>query len=129
MSSRELVVLGAVVLIVLLGGFLFFMLMWGVGGMGFGMMGPSMMGPRTGGLGALGWLFCLAPIGLLLLVAVGAGVVWLLRQNDGSSRQALPPSRTEEAAFASCPNCGRPIEGDWQVCPYCGTPLQENSVS
>lgn len=24
-----------------------------------------------------------------------------------------------------CPNCGRPVQEDWEFCPYCGYPLKE----
>jgi hypothetical protein len=129
MNSREVVVLGAVVLIVLMGGFLFVTLAWGVGGMGFGMMGPNMMGPRTtGSIGVLELLICLVPVGLIALLVLGAGVVWLIRQNDSGSTQAWSSLPAQDTGVDTCPSCGRSVESDWQVCPYCGTPLQEDTV-
>jgi hypothetical protein len=129
MNSREFVILAGVALIVLVGGLLFFALLWGVGGMGFGIMGPSMMGPGTaGGIGVVGLLACLMPIGLAVLVALGAGAVWLFQRNGSSSSRAWSPPPSQEAAAAVCPSCGRSVEPDWQVCPYCGTPLQEDAA-
>lgn len=130
MNSRELVVLGAVVLVILIGGLLFLGLVWGIGGMGFGTMGPGMMAPRvTGGIGVLGWLICLAPIGLVTLVALGAGAVWLLRQDDAGLRQMSTSVPPHETPIANCPSCDRRVEPDWQVCPHCGTLLGEDAAS
>lgn len=62
---------------------------------GWGMMGGGMMGPGRGGWGigwGFGWIF-----GLLFMVALVAGIVWLVSTiaNSGTS----PSTRQEESAL------------------------------
>jgi predicted amidophosphoribosyltransferase len=35
-----------------------------------------------------------------------------------------PEPTVEEAVADSCPECGKPVEADWQVCPYCGKKMK-----
>lgn len=90
-----------------------------------GMMGPGyggMMGPISGGMmggwgpiGILGMLVSLfIPLALIALVVLGA--VIFFRNLD--SHKAFINTNT------ACPNCGRPVQGDWVSCPYCGKPLR-----
>jgi uncharacterized membrane protein len=104
---------------------------------GWGWMGPGMMGgqaqggwcPFCGGRGTfpgwglgglLGWFFVLAmmfvPLALLALLILG--VVWLVRANSRSPRQA-------DSSTPSCPHCGRAVEVDWRACPFCKEDLQQ----
>ncbi|GEM_PF-759420 len=103
----------------------------GYGGMGMG----GMMGGRWGGYagmmgpGAAAWgpfMFLGALIPLLLLALVVAGGVWLgmtlfrrAGQTPMSAPGAVPP-----ATAAQCPQCGQPVDPQWQVCPYCGFELR-----
>ena len=124
----QVLVFGAVVLVVFIIGITLLSFVFG----GWGMMGGGMMGGwcpwcggtgRFGGGGLLGGLFglifnllaLLIPIGLLGLLVVGG--VWLVRN---VSRATTPPAPAE-----TCPGCGRPTEPDWRNCPYCGAPLRE----
>ena len=123
----QVLVFGAVVLVVFVLGITLLSVVFG----GWGMMGGGgMMGGwwpwwgetgRFGGGGLLGGLFgliftllgLLIPIGLLGLLIVGG--VWLVR-NVGRATALPAPAKT-------CPGCGRPTEPDWQNCPYCGEEL------
>lgn len=89
---------------------------------GGGMMGPGMMGGGwPGGFsgGMFGWPFMLMgllfPLALLVLVVLG--VVWLVRTTGRA------PSGVVSLPQA-CPNCGKPVAGDWRHCPQCGEELQ-----
>lgn len=123
----QVLVFGAVVLVVFILGITFLPFVFG----GWGMMGRGgMMGGwcpwcggmgRFGGGGLMGGVFgllfmllgLLIPIGLLGLLILGG--VWLVRNIGG----ATGPS----ALAQTCPACGRPSEPDWQNCPYCGEEL------
>ena len=131
----QVLVFGAVVLVVFVLGITLLSVVFG----GWGMMGGGGMRAlspvegmggwcpwcggtgRFGGGGLMGGLFglifgllaLLIPIGLLGLLIVGG--VWLVR-NVG--RATAPP-----ALAKTCPSCGRPTEPDWQNCPYCGEEL------
>ena len=123
----QVLVFGAVVLVVFILGITFLSLIFG----GWGMMGSGgMMGGwcpwcggtgRLGGGGLMGGLFglifsllaLLIPIGLLGLLIVGG--VWLVR-NVGRATAPPAPAKT-------CPGCQQPVQADWQNCPYCGEEL------
>ena len=118
MRSREIVVFVLVVLAVFLGGLSLVGLFWWLGTMGYGMMGPGMMGPgMMGRFNPFGWLICLIPL-LLILILVG-GLVWLIVDRGRANRTTL----------AKCPNCQRPVLPDWRVCPYCSASLEAGKVS
>jgi hypothetical protein len=123
LTNREILVFGLVVLMVLFGGLLLFVWYGSLQGIGFGGMGPGMMGPgMMGGLNTFGWLLpCLIPFGLLVLL--GGGLAWLLATTFRPS-----PGSSGVSAEATCPNCNRPVQADWQICPYCGTSLREERV-
>ena len=95
-------------------------------------MGPGMMGGQTqggwcpfcggtgtnsgwGSGGVFGWFFMLMailfPMGLLVLLILG--VVWLVRGSSRPRGSAPEPPR-------GCPECGKPVAGDWHHCPECG---------
>ncbi len=75
-------------------------------------MGPGMMGWGFAPFGWIGMLFMtLIPLGLLALTLLG--IVWLVRAVSGNT-----PVPTVSHL---CPNCGKPVQADWQHCPYCGT--------
>ena len=123
----QVLVFGAVALVVFIIGITLLSFVFG----GWGMMGGGgMMGDwwpwwggtgRFGGGGLLGGLFglmftllgLLVPIGLLGLLVVGG--IWLVR-NVG--RVAAPP-----APAKTCPGCDQPVQADWRNCPYCGEGL------
>ncbi|TKJ28808.1 MAG: hypothetical protein CEE40_10395 [Chloroflexi bacterium B3_Chlor] len=128
-------VFAAIVLVIFLVGITVLPFLFGGYG-AWGMMGPGMMGgesssgwcPFCGGTGRspggfyggiFGWLFILPamlfPLGLLVLLILG--IVWLAR---AASR---PPSGAP-AAPGECPECGKPIAGDWRHCPECGHDLE-----
>lgn len=86
-------------------------MMGGYGGM-MGNWGFSPLGWLGMGLGML--LMWGLPIGLLVLA--GFGVASLFK----GSNQATPTP----AAQATCPNCAKTAQPDWQNCPYCGTSLK-----
>jgi hypothetical protein len=129
----QVLVFGLVVLVVFLVGVSLLPMLFGGGysGMGPGMMGRGgMMGGwcpwcggtgRFGGGGLLGGLFgvlfmflgLLIPVGLLALLIVGG--VWLVRNMSGTTTPSAPAE--------TCPDCGRPVEPDWQSCPYRGASL------
>jgi len=131
----QVLVFGLVVLVVFLAGISLLPMLFGgsYGGMGSGMMERGgMMGGwcpwcggtgRFGGGGLMGSLFgllftllgLLIPVGLLVLLIVG--VVWLVRNMSGTTAPSAPAK--------TCPDCGRPIESDWQNCPHCGASLRE----
>jgi hypothetical protein len=140
MNWTQVLVFGLVVLVVFLVGVsLLPMLFGGYQGMGPGMMGrggmPALspvegMGGwcpwcrgtgRFGGGGLMGGFFgllfmflgLLIPVGLLALLIVGG--VWLVRNISGTTTPSAPAK--------TCPDCGRPVEPDWQICPYCGASL------
>ncbi len=125
----QMLVVGLVVLLVLLIGASW---LGGYGGRGMwsGMMGPGMMGNWN--FGSFGWLamifMWLLPLGFLILL--GVGIAWLFRQASGSSRatgrSTGDPSQTETGQ--PCPNCGRPVQADWQLCPYCGQKLEQGQA-
>lgn len=119
LTTREALVFGLVVVIVLFGGLLLFGLYGSLQGIGLGGMGPGMMGPgMMGGFNLFGWLLpCLIPVGLLALLVVG--LAWLLAALRDSGQRSGPSPEVR------CPNCNRSVQNDWQVCPYCGAPLGE----
>jgi hypothetical protein len=111
----------------------------------WGMMRPEMMGNwhsgRAGhdfaghmggwGFGPFGLLFGLIGlmfrIGFLALLVLGG--FWLFNRLGGaqglssslsSSLSSILPSAS---ASATCPNCGQPVQRNWQHCPHCGQPL------
>lgn len=87
---------------------------------GFGMMG------RGFGLFGLlplrlffGWLI---PVGVIVLILLAAiGLFSSLRNTRGST---LPPAAPVSSQV--CPNCGRPVQSDWNTCPYCGQSLSRD---
>ncbi|GAB4505097.1 MAG: hypothetical protein Fur0043_20920 [Anaerolineales bacterium] len=87
---------------------------WGGYYGGWGMHGPGMMW----GFAPFGWIgmlfMALIPLGFLALLVLG--VVWLVRAVSGNV-----PAPT---AARACPNCGKPVQADWQNCPYCGVGLK-----
>jgi hypothetical protein len=109
--------LGVVVLLVLAAFFLF--------GGRYGMMGGyyGMMGPGFGYAYPFGWLgmllWMVIPIGLFILLLLGGIRLFggLVNSNHTPAQpSALTPSQ-------NCPNCGKPVQGDWKNCPYCGNSL------
>lgn len=118
MRSREVLVFVLIALAVFLSGLFILGLFWWSGTMGYGMMGPGMMGPgMMGRFNPFGWLICLVPT-LLIIVLLG-GIVWLFGTRD----------RIDRSAFAKCPNCQRLVQPDWRVCPYCGASLETGKVT
>ncbi len=112
----QILVLGLVALVVFALGMGVLLLLGGTWGMmGTGMMGNGRMG--VGILWAALWLTvaCLLPLTLLTLLIVGG--VWLMRHVSGTPGLQQSVER--------CPNCGRPIESEWQVCPYCATEVDD----
>lgn len=127
----QVVAFAAIVLVTFVLGIMLLPLIFGWYG-GSWTMGPGMMGgqtqggwcPSCGGTGRypgwgfggmFGWFFMLGamlfPLGLLALLILG--VVWLVR---GSSR----PRGSAPEAPRGCPECGKPVAGDWHHCPECG---------
>jgi hypothetical protein len=119
LTTREVLVFGLVVVVVLFGGLLLYGLYASLQGVGLGGMGPGMMGPgMMDGFNIFGWLLpCLIPAGLLILLV--AALAWLLAAIRHSGQ------RSDSSTEAHCPNCSRSVQSDWQVCPYCGTSLGE----
>ena len=115
MKSREIVVGILVAAGVVLVGLILLGLLWGFGGMwgsSTHMGTPGMMG----GWGAFGWLlFCLGP--LLLGALLIGGIVWFLSNRDGTHKDV-------PAAVETCPNCGQPVQKNWNNCPNCGQSLR-----
>ena len=127
----HIVAFAAIVLVTFVIGMMLLPLIFGwYGGpwtMGPGMMGGQRQGgwcPFCGGTGRhagwgfggmFGWFFTLGtmlfPLGLLALLILG--VVWLVR---GTSR----PRGSAPQAPRECPECGKPVAGDWHHCPECG---------
>ena len=128
-------VFAAIVLIIFVCGVTILPFLFGGYG-GWGTMGPGMMGgewsggwcPFCGGTGRspggfyggiFGWLFILPailfPLGLLALLILT--IVWLVRA------VGHPPSGAP-AAPGECPECGKPVAGDWRHCPECGHDLE-----
>lgn len=62
----------------------------------------------------IGWLIP-AGVFFLLLVGLFALVNRLIRPMGAPP----PPAGTAR----TCPNCGKPAQGDWSTCPYCGHKL------
>ncbi|HMQ52837.1 MAG TPA: zinc ribbon domain-containing protein [Anaerolineae bacterium] len=81
-----------------------------------GMMRPDMMAPEGMAAPRIWWgvLTCLVP--LLLVVFLGGGLGWWLQW-------LRPPRRSLRTGEQTCPNCGRPVQPEWQVCPFCGFSL------
>ena len=90
---------------------------WGYGMMdGFGMMGRGFLNP----LGWFGMAFMmLIPLGLLVLLAAGVGVV--VAGLMGGFKASQPPGQSITGHV--CPHCGKPAQVDWIKCPYCGEAL------
>ncbi len=94
-----------------------------LGSMPMIMMGRGFRGPfpfMFGRVGTLGmWAFILArlffPLMLIALLVLGGVLI-----GRSLSRPAAPVAR------ASCPNCGKPVQADWNNCPYCGTNLRSS---
>lgn len=90
-----------------------------------GMMGPwgfyaypgGMMGGWGRGLGSLLLIGLMGLIPLSLLALLMLGIVWLVRTISAPAAQ--PP-----VAIATCPDCHKAIQADWQNCPYCGRKLR-----
>jgi hypothetical protein len=133
----QVVAFVAIVLVTFVIGMMLLPLVFGWYG-GFRTMGPGMMGgqtqggwcPSCGGTGRhqgwgfggmFGWFFTLGtmlfPLGLLALLILG--VVWLVR---GTSR----PHGSAPEAPRGCPECGKPVAGDWHHCPECGHGLDSD---
>lgn len=86
-----------------------------MGGYGGGMMfnwGYAPLGWLGMGLGML--LMWGLPIGLIVLAGIGVASLF---QRGGQVVQS-------SAAQATCSNCTKNIQTDWQNCPYCGTSLK-----
>ena len=128
---RHIVAFVGIVVVIFVLGLMLLPLFFGWSG-GWWPMGPGMMGgQRQGGWcpfcgsggrypgwgfgGVFGWIFMLGamlfPLGVLALLILG--VVWLVR---GSSR----PRGSAPEAPRGCPECGKPVAGDWHHCPECG---------
>jgi len=84
-------------------------------GPGWGMMGGWGRGWGFGPSVWMGIFMLLFPLGFLTLLALG--IAWLVKALTASGGQ------TPAAPGKTCPNCGRPVQTDWQVCPYCGQKL------
>jgi hypothetical protein len=73
-----------------------------------------------------GMLFAF-PVMVLAALAVVAGPVlgllWLARGGSLTTAQPLAPAAGSAASVASCPECHRGVQADWQNCPYCGHKL------
>jgi predicted amidophosphoribosyltransferase len=44
-------------------------------------------------------------------------------QSAERTEAAVDESTVESEGAVGCPECGKAVEGDWQVCPYCGAKL------
>lgn len=112
------IILGLILLLLVPG---FFMLFPGMmGGFG-GMMGNYGMMGRGFGFAPFGVLLVwLVPLGALVLLILGA--VGLIRSAASSGRSDSPQAAAAPAR--ACPNCGKPVQSDWNTCPYCGTGLK-----
>ncbi len=86
-----------------------------IGGYG-GMMGGGFNSMHPFGWGGmlLGWLI---PVGVIVLMVIGA--VALVNNLNRSGSASQPPA----VLGRTCPNCGKPAQGDWSTCPYCGQKL------
>lgn len=120
MTIATLGVIG-LLLLLLVGGSLFFPV-WGGGGNGWRWMDADCGGMMSGwSLSPLGWLFgligMLIPLGLLALLIVGG--VWLIQQTI----------KPRPAIVSNCPNCGRAVQADWQLCPNCGHSLTKPAAN
>jgi hypothetical protein len=92
---------------------------WGGYYGGWGMHGPGMMWSFAP-FGWLGMLFmALIPLGFLALVVLG--IVWLVGAVSGRASAGQTPVAP---GVQTCPNCGKPVQADWQNCPYCGVGLK-----
>ncbi len=58
-------------------------------------------------------IMLLVPLSLVVILIVGT--VWLAQ---GGWEPEPDPRLT-------CPECGEPVQPNWEVCPYCGKRLQE----
>lgn len=108
-----------------LGIFALIVLFWIGTWIGGGYGGYSMMGGYGGHMGwgfsPFGWIgmgfgmlfMWLIPIGIIALIVYS---VVALTNNTGNSYRV--------SSSASCPNCSKGIQPDWQNCPYCGTTLK-----
>jgi hypothetical protein len=97
LTRREIIVFVVVVLVVLVGGFLFVNWFGSLRGIAFGGVGPGMMGPgrMMGGYNTFGWLLpCLIPLVLLILIIVG--LVWLLSSVVPAAYEATQSSEPEK---------------------------------
>lgn len=74
--------------------------------------------------GGLMFLGLLIPAGLLVLL-IAAGV-WLGNVFSGRINKPQDNPVTPVIVEATCPNCSRKIEADWNTCPYCGTDLSRS---
>jgi len=81
-----------------------------MGGYGGMMGGFNSMHPFGWGGMLLGWL---VPVGgILLLVIGGVALVNSLNRSGNTSQPPVVLGRT-------CPNCGKPAQGNLSTCPYC----------
>jgi len=77
------------------------------------MMGvPANRGALGGYTGTVGLVVILA-----FVVMVGLLLYAVIKERPGQRQPA------------ACPNCGRPVELDWEACPYCGARLDDASRS
>ncbi len=95
----------------------------------FGRLPMMALGFRTpflyGRFGYLPWVFLLGgllfPLALIALFILGG--IAIGRALSGPRTQAVV---TQPVATTACPNCGRPVQADWNNCPYCGTNLKND---
>ena len=82
-----------------------------------GFRGPLIFGP----LGMFGgWAFLL---GRLLLPLVFLALLFLVGLAIGTAIGRARTPVVPAARMATCPNCGRPVQADWNHCPNCGASL------
>jgi DNA-directed RNA polymerase subunit RPC12/RpoP len=92
--------------------------MWGGRGMMDGWNNYGMTGTRS--FGWIGMLLGLI-ITLGIFVLLIAGIAWLV---DGARKGNLIGT-SGKIREITCPNCGKPIQAEWQNCPHCGSKINQ----
>lgn len=94
---------------------------------GYGMMGdyggygaPGMM--FNWGYSPLGWLGM--GLGMLLIWGLPIGLIVLAGFGVASLFKGSSQATSTPVAQATCPNCAKNVQTDWQNCPYCGISLK-----
>jgi len=90
-----------------------------------GMMGPwgtgwypsGMMGGWIWGLSGLMVMFLMWLVPITFVALLVLGLVWLVQAISKPGSQ--PP-----VTAATCPECHKNVQADWQHCPYCGRKLK-----